>query len=289
MTRKDATSSECSRLSRRTLRHFTGFLRACRQVSREACAVLYGSNHFHLFTTFSDDIRSFLEKIGESNRRSIRSLKIDWVHGVRECTDEGGVLDIIETLDETRNAACGGANPFWDDIFGSLLRYKTETVLHIRLTLELLARGHGLKELALVIPGRDACKLRVDRYEEDTKRERYDMKYFGWELLLHHRELQLALESIRGLEKLSIGHTVCLGRMEQIARKMGVTDLTVTWTASEGQDYGFPDEVIHMVQDEGWDVELEAYKAHKLLSGPNYSSSGGNSIAWWYCSCDECL
>jgi hypothetical protein len=289
MTRIDVASSECSRLYRRTLRYFTGFLLVCRQVSREACAVLYGSNHFHLFSNFSEEIMSFLEKIGEKNRRTIRSLKIDWVYGVRECTDAGGVLGIIETLDETRVAACDGANPFWHDIFGTLLKYKAETIHHIRLTLELLARGHDLKELALIIPGRDAAELRVDRYEEDTKRERYDMKYFGWELLHHHREIQLALESIRGLEKLSVGHTVCLGKMEQIARKMGVTDLTVTWTNSDGQDYGYSEEAMCMMEDEGWILDLNEHKANKVINGQNHGTCGDNSIAWWYCSCDECI
>jgi hypothetical protein len=290
VTGRDTTSNERSRLYRWTLRYFTGFLRVSRQVSREVCVVLYGSNRFHLFSTSSQEITDFLEKIGERNRRSIRSLKIDWVYGVLECTERGGVSGIIDTLDETRSAACEGANPFWHDIFGTLLKYKAETTHHIRLTLELLASCHGLRELTLVIPGRDGAKVRVDRYEEDTKKERYDMKYFGWELLHHHKELQLALEGIpRGLESLSIGHTVCLGKMEQIARRIGVKDLTVTWTDSELHDEEFDIEAADMMVDEGWDLDLRESKAHKFINGPDYSILGDNSISWWYCSCDKCL
>jgi hypothetical protein len=284
-------SSERSRLYRWTLRYFTGFLRVSRQVSQEVCAVLYGTNNFHLFSTSSQEITGFLEKIGERNRRSIRSLKIDWVYGVIECTEGGGVSGIIDTLDETREAACEGANPFWHDIFGILLKYKAETIRHIRLTLELLASCHGLRELTLVIPGRDGAKVRVDRFEEDTKKERYDMKYFGWELLHHHKELQLALEGIpRGLESLSIGHTVCLGKMEQIARRVGVKDLTVTWTDSESNDEEFDITAADTMLEEGWALDFGASKARKSINGPNYSGlSDDNSISWWHCSCDKCL
>ena len=61
----------------------TGLLRACKQLSREATAVLYGNNVFGLLSQDARDADRWLRNIGSTNRRMIRYIRIDTDHAIR--------------------------------------------------------------------------------------------------------------------------------------------------------------------------------------------------------------
>ncbi|KAI9865682.1 MAG: hypothetical protein M1813_002140 [Trichoglossum hirsutum] len=240
----------------------SGLLLTSRQVSREACAVLYGYNRFHLCTRSEyvdcdecprfTNAYEFLNAIGPSNRSLIRWLIVDWAEEV---------MDVFnDTSDQIISALHFGHSEFKEYLIGTLRKNTSKVESSIGDALEILGHErHHFDHLSLFIPGTFA--LRADNRYEDR------LVLFGDELIASSRVIRRNLRRIKGIKKLTLGYTVDLVALEEYAREMGVRELECCWTPTDWDSMSSPrQEKLRKFLEGGWIFAGSSCRVVKTLS-----------------------
>ncbi|KAH0556403.1 hypothetical protein GP486_005676 [Trichoglossum hirsutum] len=238
-----------SRGSGQGLLQGTGLLLTSRQISQEACAVLYSCNRFYLFAFASgypllDSVSVFLNSIGPSNRSLIRRLSLDFSTALRRFFDDVPGIGVLLPPYPNYSRA--------EEFVGSIRESLSKIESSIGDVLEILGRErHDLDYLWLATPHGHALRILVNDRENILG---LDHEYFASSVIQNN------LRRIEGVKKLTLWGTTDFIGLEECAREMGVRELKCGW-----DEVGFAEEEL-VEPPEGWILVGGGRAAVKTLS-----------------------
>ncbi len=209
-------------------------LRTSRRIHAEAIEVLYGGNAFLLYARdFGDAVLAFLRRIGSVNRRMIRTLELDWQHGINKVNQTSKASDLFAMVGDMNNPLRGDLAKMLHDVGRTAIRKFVST-------LELMVGSPRLEHLTILCPGED----------DPGHPDRCCAEIQGCSGC--HREVPRALAKIRGLKTLTVGDTNARNELEATAREMGVPELNVT----QVDFIDLPEETKDELYRQGWTVNI---------------------------------
>ena len=205
-------------------------LRTCRRVYAEAAEVLYGQNDFVLYALdYGDAALAFLHQIGSRNRRAIRSLELDWQHGIHRIDRTSKANELFAMMADLNH-------PLRTDLTKMLRDLGRTTVGKFVTTLELMLDSPSLERLTLLWP--------------EPSHSDGPPCLAGPEGSQRHQEIRRVLSRFRRLKTLTVGYTDARHEFEATARLMGVRELNVT----ELDLADFPTETVDHLPSDGWTI-----------------------------------
>ena len=185
-------------------------LQTSRLINAEASLTLYGKNTFLLYgLDFGDSALAFLKAIGKRNRRTIRSLQLDWQHGIIKINQASRATDLFAMVSDRKN-------PLREYVARMLHEVGRTTIDKFVATLSLMVDSPRLEHLAIICPGTDSPG-HPDNHTADTR------VCSGC-----RHEVQWVLRKIQGLKSLTVGDTDGHNELERLATEMGVQELNIT-------------------------------------------------------------
>ncbi|KAI9811913.1 MAG: hypothetical protein M1826_003021 [Phylliscum demangeonii] len=209
-------------------------LRVCQRVHAEASHVLYARNTFLLYALdFGDAVLAFLERVGRRNRWAMRSLQLDWQHGIHQIYRTGRAQDLFAMVSD-RN------NPLRKDLAKMLHDLGRTAVAKFVAAVNLLVDSPGLEHLVLGCPGP----------ENPGHADCQCVEYPGCAGC--HRQLPAVLRRIRGLTSLTVGDTDWHQELEAVALEIGVRELNITQVDCTR----LPLETVAALEQRGWTIAV---------------------------------
>lgn len=209
-------------------------LRVCRLVNAEASDILYGRNNFLLYSVdFGDAVLAFLETIGSQNRRAIRTLSIDWQHGIVKINQASRAADLIQMISDRNNPLRNHVRKMLHDVGRS-------TILKFVATLELMIGSSRLEYLTIVCPGN----------ENPGHPDNHCVEYHDCPGC--HHEVPRCLARMKGLKSLTVGDTDWHNELEVLAIAMETKTLHIT----QMDVIDMPEETALELEEQGWSVRV---------------------------------